>query len=199
MYMIIGYARVSTIGQNLDSQIEQLTEQGAEKIYKEQVTATSTKQRTELKSMIEHVRAGDTVIVTKIDRLARSISDLNKIVTELNSKGVSVKFLKEQMAFEAGSNNSLNTLLFNILGSFAQFERDLIVERTSEGRQRAKANGKKFGRKPSSTDKDIAKAIELYQKRDENGLSVGDILKMTGVKKSTFYHELKKINLKFEN
>ncbi len=197
--MIIGYARVSTIGQNLDSQIEQLTEQGAEKIYKEQVTATSTKQRTELKSMIEHVRAGDTVIVTKIDRLARSISDLNKIVTELNSKGVSVKFLKEQMAFEAGSNNSLNTLLFNILGSFAQFERDLIVERTSEGRQRAKANGKKFGRKPSSTDKDIAKAIELYQKRDENGLSVGDILKMTGVKKSTFYHELKKINLKFEN
>lgn len=192
--MIIGYARVSTIGQNLDSQIEQLKEQSAEKIYKEQVTATSTKQRTELKSMIEHVRSGDIVVVTKIDRLARSISDLNKIVTELNSKGVSVKFIKEQMTFEAGNNNSLNTLLFNILGSFAQFERDLIVERTSEGRERAKANGKKFGRKPSSSRKDIDKAIDLYKNRSANGLSVSDILKMTGVKKSTFYYELKKVS-----
>ncbi|ASQ50600.1 recombinase family protein [Staphylococcus pseudintermedius] len=194
--MIIGYARVSTVGQNLDNQIEQLKEQGAEKIYKEQVTATSTKQRVELKAMIENVRSSDIVVVAKIDRLARSISDLNKIVTELNTKGVSVKFLKEQMTFEAGNNNSLNTLLFNILGSFAQFERDLIVERTSEGRERAKANGKKFGRKPSSTDKDIAKAIELYKKRSENKLSVADILKMTDVKKSTFYHELKKVRYK---
>lgn len=194
--MIIGYARVSTVGQNLDNQIEQLKEQGAEKIYKEQVTATSTKQRVELKAMIENVRSSDIVVVAKIDRLARSISDLNKIVTELNTKGVSVKFLKEQMTFEAGNNNSLNTLLFNILGSFAQFERDLIVERTREGRERAKANGKKFGRKPSSTDKDIAKAIELYKKRSENKLSVADILKMTDVKKSTFYHELKKVRYK---
>ncbi|EJH4295147.1 recombinase family protein [Staphylococcus pseudintermedius] len=194
--MIIGYARVSTVGQNLDNQIEQLKEQGAEKIYKEQVTATSTKQRVELKAMIENVRSGDIVVVAKIDRLARSISDLNKIVTELNTKGVSVKFLKEQMTFEAGNNNSSNTLLFNILGSFAQFERDLIVERTSEGRERAKANGKKFGRKSSSTDKDIAKAIELYKKRSENKLSVADILKMTDVKKSTFYHELKKVRYK---
>ncbi|ELJ9333316.1 recombinase family protein [Staphylococcus pseudintermedius] len=194
--MIIGYARVSTVGQNLDNQIEQLKEQGAEKIYKEQVTATSTKQRVELKAMIENVRSSDIVVVAKIDRLARSISDLNKIVTELNTKGVSVKFLKEQMTFEAGNNNSLNTLLFNILGSFAQFERDLIVKRTSEGRERAKANGKKFGRKPSSTDKDIAKAIELYKKRSENKLSVADILKMTDVKKSTFYHELKKVRYK---
>ncbi|MCE5544362.1 recombinase family protein [Staphylococcus pseudintermedius] len=193
--MIIGYARVSTVGQNLDNQIEQLEVQGATKIYKEQVTATNTKQRIELKAMIEHVRNGDIVVVTKIDRLARSISDLNKIVSTLNSKGVSVKFLKEQMTFEAENNNSLNTLLFNILGSFAQFERDLIVERTSEGRERAKANGKKFGRKPSSTKKDINKAIELYKKRDENSLSVSDILKMTGVKKSTFYYELKKIAL----
>ncbi|PNZ34690.1 recombinase family protein, partial [Staphylococcus lutrae] len=174
-------------------QIAELKNNGAEKIFLEKVTATSTKQRTELKAMIEHVRAGDIVIVTKIDRLARSISDLNRIVSSLNDKEVSVRFLKENMTFEADSNNSLNTLLFNILGSFAQFERDLIVERTSEGRERAKANGKKFGRKPSSTKKEIEKAIELYQKRNENGLSVGDILKTTGVKKSTFYYELKKL------
>ncbi|MCJ1764984.1 recombinase family protein [Mammaliicoccus sciuri] len=77
--------------------------------------------------MIEYVRHGDLIIVTKVDRLARSISNLSKIVTYLNDKGVSIKFLKEQLTFEAG-NNSLNTLVFNILGSFAQFERYLIVE-----------------------------------------------------------------------
>ena len=82
--------------------------------------------------------SGDTILVTKIDRLARSISNLNKIVSDLNDRGVSVQFLKEQMLFSADDNNSINRLLFNILGSFAQFERDLIVERTSEGRERAK-------------------------------------------------------------
>ncbi|WP_181895081.1 recombinase family protein [Staphylococcus felis] len=99
------------------------------------------------------------------------------------------------MTFEAANNNSLNTLLFNILGSFAQFEHDLIVERTTEGRERAKANGKKLGRKASSSKKDIDRAIELHKNRNENGLSVSDILKMTGVKKSTFYYELRKIKL----
>ncbi|MFD4820231.1 recombinase family protein [Peribacillus butanolivorans] len=91
---------------------------------------------------MEFAREGDTLVVTKIDRLARSIMDLNKIVHELAEKGVNVRFVKEDMKFD-GSNegNSLQTLLFNILGSFAQFERDLIVERTTEGRERAKGKG----------------------------------------------------------
>lgn len=198
--MKIGYARVSTTNkqdESLEKQIEILVENGADidNIYKEKVTATSTAKRTQLQDMIKHSRKGDTILVTKIDRLARSISDLNKIVSELNKKGVSVQFLKENMIFSADDSNSLNTLLFNILGSFAQFERDLIVERTTEGRERAKKEGKHMGRKGSSSPKDIEKAINLYNNRETNKMSVSDILKVTSVKKSTFYNELKKINL----
>ncbi|QYA44466.1 recombinase family protein [Macrococcoides bohemicum] len=197
--MNIGYARVSTTNKqddSLEKQIEILIDNGADKdnIYQEKVTATSTAQRIQLKEMIKHSRNGDTILITKIDRLARSITDLNKIVTELNEKGVSIKFIKENMTFSADSSNSLNTLLFNILGSFAQFERDLIVERTTEGRERAKSQGKHMGRKGSSSPKEIKKAIELYKERINNGLSVNDILKMTGVKRSTFYNKLKKID-----
>ncbi|WP_414046090.1 recombinase family protein [Macrococcus equi] len=196
--MKIGYARVSTTNKqndSLENQIKILIENGADpdNIYKEKVTATSTAKRTQLQDMIKHSRKGDTILVSNISRLARSISDLNKIVSDLNQKGVSVQFLNENMTFSANDSNSLNTLLFNILGSFAQFERDLIVERTSEGRERAKKEGKHMGRKGSSSDKDIKKAIDLYNNRDTNMMSVSDILKVTGVKRSTFYHELKKV------
>ncbi|GGA96410.1 recombinase family protein [Macrococcus hajekii] len=196
--MIIGYARVSTSNNqndSLDKQIQILMENGVDykNIYKEKVTGTSTAQRTELNNMIQYARSGDLILCTKIDRLARSIMDLNKIVKELNNNNISIKFIKDNLTFEAGNNNSMNTLMFNILGSFAQFERDLIVERTTEGRERAKQQGKHMGRKGSSTIKEINKAIELYNKREENKLSVSDILKMTGVKRSTFYYELKKV------
>ncbi|UTH05717.1 recombinase family protein [Macrococcoides caseolyticum] len=196
--MKIGYARVSTTNKQNDSlekQIEILIKNGADpdNIYQEKVTATSTAQRTQLQDMIKHARKGDTIVVTKIDRLARSISDLNKIVSDLNDRGVSVQFLKEQMLFKADDTNSINRLLFNILGSFAQFERDLIVERTSEGRERAKKEGKHMGRKGSSSPRDIKKAINMYNNRETNKMSVADILRATSVKKSTFYHELKKV------
>ena len=130
--MLIGHARVSTTGQDLETQKEILEKEGCEKLFVEKVTGTSTQQRTQLKEAIEFVRKGDTLVVTKIDRLARSIMDLNKIVQELAQKGVKVKFIKEAMEFDGSNenNNSLQLLLFNILGSFAQFERDLIVERT---------------------------------------------------------------------
>ncbi|MFB5285155.1 recombinase family protein [Peribacillus sp. Hz7] len=149
--------------------------------------------RNELKQAIEFLEEGDTLIVTKIDRLARSIGDLNNIINELKDKGVNVKFIKENMFFEAKvKDGSLQTLLFNILGSFAQFERDLIVERTGEGRERAKKQGKHMGR-PAKNAKDIEKALKLYDDRESNGLSVNDIAKMTGVPRSTIYAELKKI------
>lgn len=194
--MILGYARVSTTNQSdsLEKQIDILIENGVdiEYIYSEKVTGTSTAQRIQLQDMIKHARKGDIILVTKIDRLARSIIDLNKIVSELNSKGVSVRFIKDNLFFEADKSNSMSTLMFNILGSFAQFERDLIVERTSEGRERAKAQGKHMGRKGSSSEKEILKAIDLYRNKNTNEMSVSDILKLTGVKKSTFYNELKK-------
>ena len=188
----IGYARVSTTGQDLETQKEILTEKGCGKLFVEKVTGTSTAPRKELAKLLDHVRPGDTVYVTKIDRLARSIIDLNKIVTELNDKGVSVVFIQENMRFDAGEEmSSMNRLLFNMLGSFAQFERDLIVERTTEGRERAKAQGKHMGRPASSSDKDMRRAIELMNDRDNNGHSVADICRLTGVKRATLYARMK--------
>ena len=195
--MIIGYARVSTVGQDYETQREKLVSAGCEKIFVEKVTGTSTAQRNQLKATMEHAREGDTVVVTKIDRLARSIFDLNKIVSELKEKGVNVRFLDENMEFKAEeSNNPLQSLLFNVLGSFAQFERDLIVERTTEGRERAKAQGKHMGRKAGYAPKAMKKAIEQYNNRKDNGMSVSDILKLNGIPKASFYVELKKLNIK---
>lgn len=189
--MILGYARVSTLGQDLETQQELLKGEGCTKLFIEKVSGTSTAQRIELKNMLEHARKGDSVVVTKIDRLARSIIDLNNIVKGLLEKGVSVKFIKDNMTFEAGTENSINTLLFNILGSFAQFERDLIVERTTEGRERAKKQGKHMGR-PSQPKKKIEQAMTLYDSRETSGNSVADIVKITGVPRATIYNQLKK-------
>lgn len=185
--MKIGYARVSTVGQDLATQRELLTEAGCRKIFVEKVTGTNTVKREQLAEAIEFVDEGDTLVVTKIDRLARSIIDLNNIVQKLNEKGISVHFLKDNMEFKAGNDtNSIQTLLFNILGSFAQFERDLIIERTTEGRERAKKQGKHMGR-PGQPAKNIERAMELYRQRDSNGMSINDIVKLTGVPRSTIY------------
>lgn len=190
--LLIGYARVSTSGQDLETQKEILENEGCEKLFVEKVTGKSTEQRIQLKEAMDFVRKGDTLVVTKIDRLARSIMDLNKIVQELAQKGVKVKFIKEAMEFDGSSEsqNSLQQLLFNILGSFAQFERDLIVERTTEGRERAKKQGKHMGR-PGQDEKEIKRAVKLYQERETNGMSVNDIVKMTGIPRSTLYAKIK--------
>jgi len=187
----VGYGRVSSEGQELTAQIETLKEVGCVKLFVEKVTGTSTTNRIKLKELIEYVREGDTVVVTKIDRLARSIIDLNKIVTELNEKGVSVVFLRDNITFGAGKDNtSLNKLMFNILGSFAQFERDIIVERTSEGRKRAKAAGKHMGR-IGQPEKKVQQALDLMANRSTNGFSVADIVKLTKVPKATIYLKMK--------
>lgn len=189
--MIIGYARVSTVGQSLESQIEQLKEAGCEKIYQEKATGTSRTKRPQLELLLDNVRDGDTVKVTKIDRLARSIIDLSTIVNELNEAGISIEFIKDNLKFEAGSTSAMNTLIFNMLGAFAQFERDIIVQRTGEGRERAKKQGKHLGR-PSQPKKEIERAIALYENRESNGLTVKDIVEMTKVPRATLYNEYKK-------
>lgn len=188
----IGYARVSTTGQDLDSQIESLEEKGCTKIFKEKVTGKSTEPRTALKEMLNYVRKGDIVYITKIDRLARSIIDLNNIVEQLNDKGVSIIFIQDDMSFKANEKPSaMQELMFNMLGSFAQFERSLIVERTTEGRERAKKAGKHMGRPASSSDKEMKKAIDYMNDRNNNGLSVADICRLTGVKRATLYAKMK--------
>src|SRR5699024_1725567 len=134
-------------------------QRGCEKIFVEKVSGTSTAPRTELGNMLNQVRNDDMLFVTKMDRLARSMMDLNKIINELTTKGVSVRFISENIEFKPEENaNSLHPLLFHVLGSFAQFERDLIVERTKEGRERAKKQGKHLGR-PSQPEKNITQAL----------------------------------------
>ena len=177
----IGYARVSTRDQDLSLQVNQLTEFGCEKIFKEKESGAKL-HRPELEHAMEYLREGDIFVVYKIDRLARSTS----IARQLHERGVGLVFIKEQIDFTTPAGK----LMFTMLGAIAEFERDLIKDRTTEGRERAKAQGKHMGRK-GQPEREIAKAMKLYVERDTNNLSVNDISKMTGVPRSTIYAKAK--------
>jgi DNA invertase Pin-like site-specific DNA recombinase len=194
---LIGYARVSTIGQSLESQEEQLIAYGCRRVFKEKRSGADS-EREELKAALEFLEDGyidakgkavikDKLVVTKIDRLARSTRDLQNIAGELKKRNIGLIFLKENIDFSTPSGE----LMFTMLGAIGQFERDLINERTAEGRERAKQQGKHMGR-PSKPKRDINKALTLYENRETNGMSVSDIQKVTGVPRSTIYAELKK-------
>ena len=192
--MKIGYARVSTVGQSLETQIEKLTAAGCDpdNIYKEKQTGTSTKHREALAELKRTVREGDTVIVSKIDRLGRSLVDLNKIVSDLVGKGAQVVFIDDNITF-SGKDDAMNKLIFNMLSSFAEFEREIIVQRTTEGRQRALKEGRKFGRKISKAQRvAIDKALQMYDEREDKGYTVSYILDESGISRSTLYNELRK-------
>ena len=196
--MKLGYARVSTVGQDLKIQIETLESAGIKEnqMFIEKISGKKGTDRQQLEALLKHARAGDHIYVTKIDRLARSILDLNKIVNELLSREISITFLHHNMTFQANAKNDpFQMLLFNTLGSFAQFERDMIVSRTGEGRKRAMKNGKKMGRKgqPASN---IEQAIELFKTKEEREMTVSDISKITGVPRSTIYAEYNKAKKK---
>ncbi|MGH0497689.1 recombinase family protein [Bacillus wiedmannii] len=184
---IVGYARVSTKDQNLDAKIERLTEYGCDKIYSEKYSGANS-DREELQKALEYMRDGDKFVVCKIDGLARSIFDLHKIVNQLADRGIAVVFLKEQINFSTPAGK----LMFTMLGGIAEFERDLINEKTTEGRERAKAMGKHMGRK-GQDEKQVKQAMNLFFNRKENSLSVNDISKMTGVPRSTIYAKAKEL------
>ncbi|WP_396954552.1 recombinase family protein [Neobacillus sp.] len=184
---LIGYARVSSLGQDLELQVEKLKEYGCEKIYKEKESGAKS-DRKELGKALDYIRGGDKLVVYKIDRLARSTFDLHKIARELKARDIGLVFIKEQIDFTTPSGK----LMFTMLGAIAEFERDLINERTAEGRARAKKQGKHLGRK-GKDEKDVRKAVKLYQDRENNGLSVNDIAKMTGVPRSTIYAKVKEL------
>lgn len=183
--MIYGYARVSTSKQELANQMNTLKENGAEEIYSEKYTGTKKNERQELSKLLECVQPGDEVLVTKIDRLARSITDLRELVDGFLSRGVSVTFLKDNMSFKAHEKSSaMQTLMLNMLGSFAEFERDLIVSRTSEGKAYAKANNPNFkeGRPARKLTKQYLHAIELM-----NTHTMKEVEQMTKISRSTLF------------
>lgn len=191
----LGYARVSTVGQDLQTQIEKLKNAGItdDYLFIEKKSGTTTRNRHELENLLKQARNGDHVFVTKIDRLARSIIDLNNVMNRFKEKGVSVTFLDNNMTFEADTeNNAMQRLLFNVLGSFAEFERDMIVNRTGECRQRAKAAGKKLGRTGQPEEK-IRRAIAMWKNRKQLDVSISEIVEDTGVPRATLYKKIKEM------
>lgn len=179
---IFGYTRVSTSNQDYQTQIQKLENAGAERIFSEKYTGAKKEGRRELENLQDTVKKGDQVLVTKIDRLARSIVDLNSIVSSLNDKGITVTFLDNSLTFEPNKKDSMQTLMMNMLGSFAQFERDLIVTRTQEGKQWHKTNNKNYreGRPKRVLNDRYKHAIELMKV-----LSMKEVVKKTDISLST--------------
>ena len=143
---VVGYARVSSVGQSLDVQLAQLAAAGCEKIFAEKRSGTTTAGRVELENAIEWVREGDVLVVSRLDRLARSIVDLRKIVDRLSAKGVGFRCLQQGVI---DTTRSDGRLLLNVLASFAEFETDIRKERQADGIAKAKAEGKYRGRPPT--------------------------------------------------
>ena len=148
--MRVGYRRVSTVEQNLDRQ--ELT--GCERIFEDKASGKNA-DREQLQEMIAFVRSGDEVIVHSIDRLARDLRDLQSIITELNDKGVSIEFLSERLVF-SGNDDAFANLQLQMMGAFAEFERNIIKKRQAEGIAKAKAKGVYTGRKATISKKRIA-------------------------------------------
>jgi DNA invertase Pin-like site-specific DNA recombinase len=180
--MLIGYARVSTDEQNLDLQRDALLKAGvaAKDIYTDKVTGTQS-ERPGLTQALSHLRAGDTLIVWRLDRLGRSLQHLIETVTALKEQGVAFKSLTENIDTSTATGN----LVFQIFGALAEFERNLIKERTMAGLQAARARGRKGGRprrNPSSGRVTLAK--RLYR---DPAISIPEILKTLNISKATLY------------
>ena len=145
--MIYGYARVSTDGQSVDAQVRQLTKAGCNKVFREVASGVKT-DRTQLRRLLGQLEAGDVLTVTRLDRLARSTRDLLNTLAAITAKKAGFRSLSDAWA---DTTTSHGRLMLTVLGGLAEFERDLIQARTSEGRERAKARGVKMGRKPKLT------------------------------------------------
>jgi DNA invertase Pin-like site-specific DNA recombinase len=157
--MIIGYARVSTDGQTLDAQQSALRNAGAEKVFAEKVSGAVT-DRKALGKAIAALSSGDVLLVTRLDRLARSTRDLLNVLASISDKGAGFRSLADPMIDTTSPHGKLTTA---VLGALAEFERTMILSRTSEGRRRAMDRGVRFGRKPKLTAHQIAEALSRRQ------------------------------------
>lgn len=178
----VGYVRVSSIGQNDARQLDGIT---LDKTFTDKVSGKDT-QRPQLQALLEFVREGDTVLVHSMDRLARSLKDLEAIVTGLTGRGVTVSFVSQGMTF-TGDDSPMNTLMLQMLGAVSQFERSLILERQREGIAIAKAKGDVYkGRKPSL---DAAGVTEL-RGLVAQGIPKAQIAAKLGISRTTLYANL---------
>lgn len=185
--MKIGYARVSTGLQNLNLQEDRLNQYGCEKIFSDHISGSKSK-RPGLDKAIEFARSGDTIVVWRLDRLGRNMEDLITLVNELNNRGVSFHSLEENITMDKSS--STGQLLFHLFAAFAEFERNLILERSSAGRIAARARGRYGGRPEKLNKKDLTLLKTLY----DNGTPIKTIAEQWKVSRTTIYRYLNKLN-----
>ena len=180
--MLIGYARVSTDDQNLDLQRDALQQAGCERVFED--TASGAKaERVGLVALMEVLRAGDTVVIWRMDRLGRSLKDLIALVERLEAVGVGLRSLQEKI----DTTSSGGRLVFHLFGALAEFERNLIRERTQAGLTAARARGRHGGRKKRLDPAKQKIALRLYHERQH---TVEEICRMMGVGRSTLYNYL---------
>jgi DNA invertase Pin-like site-specific DNA recombinase len=181
--MIIGYARVSTIGQSLDGQTDLLTQAGCERIYSEKVSGVK-QERPQLERMMDSLRAGDVVIITELTRLGRSVKELLSIIERIHKVGASIKSLRETWL---DTTTPQGSLLLTIFAGLSQFERDLTRQRTRQGLEAARARGRQGGR-PKTDGAKVATAVKMYKSRLH---TIAEITKATGISRATLYRVLK--------
>ncbi|OUD10011.1 DNA invertase [Marivivens niveibacter] len=181
--MLVGYARTSTSDQTagLEAQLKVLKDAGCERIYEEQVSSVDARARERLAECLSFIREGDTLVVTKLDRLARSVSHLGAIRDELGAKGAELRIIDLNM----DTNTPTGKLMINLLGSIAEFEREIMLERQREGIAKAKALGRYKGRKPIR--REIALEVQALR---EKGTAVTEIAKRVGISRATTYRIL---------
>ena len=180
--MLIGYARVSTHDQTLTLQQDALEKAGCTKIFTDTASGAKT-ERKGLDDALTYVRKGDTLVVWRLDRLGRSLPHLIATMTALEDRGIGFKSLTENI----DTTTSGGKLIFHIFGALAEFERNLIRERTQAGLVAARARGKKGGRPKALTEKQLGIALDLYEKRHP----IAEICRTLKVSKATLYRALK--------
>ncbi|MCT8973250.1 recombinase family protein [Microbaculum marinisediminis] len=180
MSTLVGYARVSSTDQDLDSQLDHLRNAGCGKVFSEKRSGKSATDREQLEHALDYVREGDVFVVTRLDRLARSLVDLRNIVDRLQAKGVGFRVLLQE---GLDTTRPEGRLMLHMLGSFAEFERDLIKERQREGIEKAKAKGVYKGRPPRI---DGAAIRQLKAQ----GVGATEIAKRLGVSRKSVYRAL---------
>lgn len=178
MNMRFGYARVSTDDQNLDLQKDALRDYGIDEIFEEKISTKKT-DRPELKKLLNKLRAGDTLVVWRLDRLGRTVSQLVEMASEFENKGINFVSLREQL----DTTTAQGRFCFHIFCAMAQMERDIISERTKAGLDAARKRGRVGGRKPVDQRK-IEKALKMYF---SNEFSIEEITTTTGIHKATLY------------
>lgn len=190
-FMLIGYARVSTTDQYLAMQEDALKSAGCEDVFKDVVSGAKT-ARAGLHSALTHLRKGDTLVVWRLDRLGRSLAHLIETIKELNDKGIGFKSLQENI----DTTTSGGQLIFHIFGALAQFERELIRERTQAGLKAARVRGRMGGRPVQLNKLEIKKLKKHY---DKGELSVMEICRLFNITKPTLYRYLKNESKNIQN